>query len=208
MNKIPVNRFLVVLTLLLVVASAPAAVLTNNLSFALTCVRQGEPASTNSETIVKFRVTTREVIGIIGLATSQTFPSGSGLRAVLVDPTNPTNPPLVYITGKSGVVLADVSSFFTFEFGNSVRQSKSTTASQATSVASYYILRVTFDDGHGNNFDLSGAASENYRASVSNSGGARKESGTISCDAAGPGASHQIFTVYKGKIKLSGSDTL
>jgi hypothetical protein len=200
------------LTFLLIALGAfplRAAVITNNLSFALTCVRQGNSMSTQttqSETVQTLRLSNKQVLGVLAVATTSTFPSPAALQMVAAD--NSTNPPLVFVTGKGGVIVADVSRFFTFVFGDKVTQSKSNPATKASTSTSYYLLRVVFDDGQGNSFDVSGTASEKYHVSGMNRGGAQKEAGVISCDTGGVGASGGNFTVYQGKIKLSGSDTL
>ena len=180
--------------------SAPAIVLTNNLSFALSFVRDGK---TSDQKVEKIRVSNKEIIAVLGVATTNAFPPGSFLQMIV---TTPTNAPIVFVIGKGGVLLADVSRFFSFDFStNQIQQSKGT-AGSATVRTTYSIVRVTFDDGAGNSFDVSGAAAEQYHASPANSG--VKETGLISLDAAGPGSSGARFSVVKGKIKFAGKDTV
>ncbi len=183
--------------------SAPAVVLTNNLSFALSFVRQATTATNLPETekVERFRVSNKELIGVLGGVTTNAFPPGASLILIA------TNPALVFVTGKGGLVLADVSRFFSFEFStNKVQQSK-VASSQSTVRTSYSIVRVTFDDGQGNSFDISGAAIEQYHASALSSG-SQKETGSVSLDAAGNGSSGARFSVVKGKMRLTGKDTV
>ena len=203
MNKTNLSRLFVIAALILNSTSLRAAVLTNNLSFALTFIRQGE--STNAagaaQKVERFRVSNKEIIGVLAMATTNRFASGSSLQLIA------TNPAMIFVIGKGGIVLADVSRFFSFEFAtNQVQQSKDASIG-ATVRTSYSIVRATFDDGQGNSFDLSGAATDQYRTSAAKSG-LQKETGSLLLDAAGPGQSGGRFAVAKGKIKLNGTDTI
>jgi hypothetical protein len=179
---------------------APAMVLTNNLSFALSFVRDG---TTPDQKVEKIRVSNKEIIAVLGIATTHAFPPGSSLEMIA---TNSTNAPLVFVTGKGGLFLADVSRFFSFDFStNKVQQSK-LASSSAVVRTTYSIVQVAFDDGQGNSFDVSGAATGQYHSSPASAG--VKETGSILLDAAGPGASGGRFSVAKGKIKFTGKDTV
>src|SRR3569832_1023786 len=117
----PGNQVWLIAFLLIALGAFPlrAAVLTNNLSFALTCVRHKDStnnATTETETVVKFRGSQKGIIQLIGLATTTSFPDNSRLQLVLSD-ANSTNAPLFLVTDKSGTVLADVSRFFAISFG-------------------------------------------------------------------------------------------
>jgi hypothetical protein len=174
---------------------------TNTLSFALTLYRQGEIVTNNNVVTAQtetLRLSNKQVLGVLAVATSQNFPTGSSLAVVM------TNPPNVFVVSKDKHVVADVSSFFSLSFDtNMVVKPKQTVTTAAETRTEYSLATLTFDDNAGNSFSLSGFATKQLRiAAVKN--GEQKEADSILLECSGTGAAGGRFCVVKGKVKLSG----
>jgi hypothetical protein len=116
--------------------------LVQNISFALTCYEQGSTnhPSTNVTTIAvnKFRLTTKDIIGEIGLATSNRF-SGKAQLVLVTDTASSNSVSTVEIRDGTNAPV-DVSSFFTIGEGFGVRSLYSNSATGLSTGVRYHDL--------------------------------------------------------------------
>jgi hypothetical protein len=149
---------------------ARASATTNRLSLALSFVAQSATTTkTNASSgaiiystkFEKFRRTDRDLLSLLQTATGTAFPSDAFIE---VD-NDLFSELVVTVRSKTGDVLADVSSYIHLTIpSDDIYAWVYDTGTGARTSRDNYIVRVTFDDGAGNSFDVNGMATETFKA--------------------------------------------
>jgi hypothetical protein len=204
---------IVALTLVLGAAQQTfATAKTNRLSMALTFVTQGDTttktntssgAITYTSKFEKSRRTDKDLLKLLQTATGTAFPLGAFIE---ID-NDLFSDIVVTVRSKTGDVLADVSSFIHITgISDDIYSWIYTDATAARTSTDNYILEVTFDDGAGNSFDVSGMATEAFKATpVKN--GQQTLTDSIVIPVTGAGSIDGASAVVKGIILLKGKST-
>lgn len=164
-----------------------------------------QAASTTNHDVATFkanrlRVGTKELLAILGAATTNDF---TGASLVLAN-----RHLSVFEVVRGTNVLGDVSRFFSM--GGSTNYLITGTASSKSTrynVMDSWIKTFTFDDGRGNSFSLSGIETDMLRAGAPDNQGHQKFSETTTLNGVGEGQIGGNFGLFMGTIKMSRKST-
>jgi len=161
--------------------------------------------TTHIEKMRNVRITTKEVLEMLGKATTNDF---KGATLVCVHRGT------AYQVRRGTNVVADVSEFFLDEgFSNDVIDQNFNSTTGKDSYHGFWLKTLTFDDHRGNSFRLSGMIEERYKAPVADSAGMQDVSdvelltgqgtGTLNTDFGGTDPKGE-FVLFNGTILFSG----
>jgi len=206
-----VTPMIAVLGLLLGAATqAQATAETNKVSFVLTLYRQADPTvKTNSNGSLTWlsKVDTvrggdKDLLNLLSDATGVVFPPASYIE---MDGDIFFSTLKFLVKSKTNSVLADVSSYFTIHAGSDdIYSGLYNDGTQAETSLDHYILRITFYDAQGNDFDVSGLAAETYSATPMNTSGQQTLTDTVTVPISGTGHLNGDSVVVQGTITFKG----
>jgi hypothetical protein len=157
---------------------------------------------TRSERMKTVRITTKDILDMLGKATSNDF-HGATLVSV--------NRGAAFQVRHGTNVLADVSGFFTDEdFSADVIDQDFNSTTGKDNYHGFWMNTLTFNDQQGNNFTLTGMIEERYMAKTADAEGMQDVSDieTFNCSGTGTlastGAQEGQFALFSGTITLSG----
>jgi hypothetical protein len=165
--------------------------------------------STNGTTHVEkmkiVHLTTKEVLEMLGKATTNDFKGGTLVSV---------HRGQAYQVRRGTNVVADVSGFFADEgFSQDVIDQNFNSASGKDSYHGFWLRTLTFNDHHGNSFTLNGIIEEHYTAPVADSSGMQNVSDTVLLTGQGSGTlngdfggatADGDFALFSGTILFSG----
>ena len=188
---------------------APASATTNRLSLALTFVAQSDTttktnassgAITYSTKFDRSRRTDKDLLSLLQTATGTTFPSDAFIE---VD-NDLFSEIVVTVRSKTGDVVADVSSYIHITIpSDDIYAWVYNAGTGARTSTDNYIVKVTFDDGAGNNFDVNGMATETFKATPIKNG-QQTLTDALFIPVTGIGLINGQSAVVKGTITLKG----
>jgi hypothetical protein len=157
---------------------------------------------TRSERMKTVRITTKEILEMLGRATSNDF---HGATLVCV------HRGAAYQVRRGTNVLADVSEFFIDESASAdvIDQDFNSTTGK-DNYHGFWMRALTFDDQQGNRFTLNGLLEERYTAKSADSQGLQEVSDIENLNGAGTGTlvteanQEGEFALFSGAIILSG----
>ena len=194
------------------VQQARATADTNKLTIALSFIAQGATTTkTNSSSgaityttrLDKFRGTDKDLISILGDAVGQSFPLGSylGIDGDIFDPPSVN----FLVKDKTGAVLANVTAYFTIQVtSDDIYSDVWNDTTFAETSQDNYMVRLTFDDHAGNTFDVSGLASESFKATPINANDEQTLTSSITIAVSGTATSGTDTAVVKGTVTVKG----
>ena len=183
---------------------------TNKISFVLTLFRQADPtiktningSLTYLSKVDKLRGLDKDVLNLLSNATGVVFPPASYVE---MDGDIFFSTLKFLVKSRTNSVLADVSSYFTIRAGSDdIYSGTYNDGTQAETSLDHYTLRITFQDGQGNDFDVNGLASEMYTATPMNPSGQQILNDTVTVPVSGTGHINGDSVVVQGTIAFKG----
>ena len=171
-----------------------------NVTVQLTVRTQGtntQHGNVITSTIQTIRFGTKDLLQILASATANDFTNAKLVRANLHSDS------FLVIRGTN--VLADVTSFFTEQFNASVSSGSQDQVTSRQNFHNYFTQQLGFDNGPGNNFNMSGGVTETYTTSPKDTQGNQKVSEKMVFIAAGEGSLAGHFGVFTGTITTLGT---
>jgi hypothetical protein len=163
----------------------------------MTVYTEQNPA-TNTYTIQKTTIVTKDVLDLVASATGTNFPVDAKL--VLINYSD------FQVQDAQGNLLRDISDVMTFDFNPYLTAENpyaDTGAGQSTYV---YISTITYDDGT-NNFVFRGYTTEKYSQSARNTQGQRNYKDSIKFKGEGNGTLSGHTVILTGQVAASGTST-
>jgi hypothetical protein len=188
-------------------SQAHATATTNRATATLTFLRQGDTVHVPNSTVEIYKlkknlILTKNLLGLLATATGN--PNVSAAANYLEVDGDVDNSPAVLVKSSTGAVVAHVTAFFTLSLDSlDVYSSVYNSANDAETSTDYFLITLGFHDNAGNDFSVSGMATDRYAASAYKNG-QQTQTSVVTANVSGKGHIANEEGIVYGSIRLTG----